>query len=114
MSDRLPLTDEEREARALLVKFAREMLSGELSFIEGAAAVVRLRGRIGGVGDFDEDFMTFVAIDSETDHLPLQAQWPLWDKSALERLAPEFEKAQEWASTFALASCNNLIGRFHG
>lgn len=96
----------------LLVKAAREMLSGELSFAEGAAAVVRLRGRVGGVGDFDEDFMPFVAIDSETDHLPLQAQWQIWDQAALERLAPEFKKAQDWASTFAPASCEKLIGRF--
>lgn len=114
MIDRPPLSDEEREARMLLVKAAREMLSGELSFVEGAAAVVRLRERVGGVGDFDEDFMSFVAIDSETNHLPLQAQWPIWDQAALERLAPEFEKAQDWASTFAPAACEKLIGRFNG
>ncbi len=113
MIDRPALNDEKREVRMLLVKFAREMLAGELSFVEGAAAVVRLRGRVGGVGEFDEDFMSFVTIGSEADHLPLRAQWPVWDQAALERLAPEFERVQDWASTFAPAVCENLIGRFN-
>jgi len=112
MSDRPPLNDEERKARSLLVAAAREMLSGELSFHEGSAVVLRLRYQLGGVLDFDEDFNAFVAIGSESDHLPLKAQRPLWDQAALERIAPEYESVEEWAMSFAPLACEKLIGRF--
>jgi hypothetical protein len=112
MSDRLPLTEEEQEARSLLVAAAREMLSGELSYHEGSVVVLRLRSRVGGVVDFDEDFNAFVVIESETDHLPLKAQHPLWDQAALTRMAPEYESVEEWARGFAPLACENLIGRF--
>jgi hypothetical protein len=112
MSDRVPLNHEEQEARSHLITAAREMLSGDLSYIEGSAVVLRLRPHIGGIPDFDKDFMAFVAIGSATDHLPLKAQWPLWDKTALERLKPEFESAENWARSFAPDACQNLIGRF--
>lgn len=88
------------------------MLSRELSYHEGAFVVLRLRDRVGGVPDFDEDFNAFVVINSETDHLPLKAQQAFWDQMALERLAPEYENVEEWAGTFAQFSCEKLIERF--
>jgi len=106
MSDRLPLNDEEQKARSLLVASAREMLSGELSYHEGAVTVLRLRSRVGGVHDFDEDFNAFVVISSETDHLPLKAQRPFWDRTALERMGPEYESAEGWAKSFAPSACD--------
>jgi len=112
MSDRLPLNEEERNARSRLVAAARAMLSGELSYHEGSVIVLRLRCRVGGVLDFDEDFDAFVVIESETDHLPLKAQQPLWDQAALARMAPEYESVEAWAETFAPSACEKLIGRF--
>ena len=49
----------------MLVLLCRQMLSGELSFFEGAIEVCSLRFSI-GVPDTDTDLLAFVAIESET------------------------------------------------
>jgi hypothetical protein len=108
----VPLYDTEAQARRELVAAARAMLSGELPYVEGAFLVTRLRHRISGVAERDEDFDAFVVIESETDHLPLQAQRPLWSEQALAGLEPEFKRTQEWAASFAADACKRLIARF--
>jgi len=91
---------------------AKQMLAGRLSYFEGAVEVWSLHSEVGGVGDHDPDFMAFLAIVSDTDHLPLPAQRHRWASSALERLAPEFKEVEEWAGTFAPAACKSIIARF--
>lgn len=112
MMDRPPINESEAESRRELVAVARSMLSGELPFIEGAFRVCRLRSQIGGLADRDEDIDAFVLIESETDHLPLQAQRHQWSPTALAELESQFIGTQEWASSFAPEACNNLISRF--
>lgn len=110
--ERLSRNEYERQGRVLLVAICKEMLAGEISYVEGAVVVLGLRDQIGGVADHDEDFMSFVAIASETDHLPLEAQRRFWDAAALKRLEPECEKIKIWADSSARKSCENLIFRF--
>jgi hypothetical protein len=112
MSSRPALNQSEAEARMLLVNAVHEMLAGTLPFNEGAVQVLRLRGRVGGISEHDEDFLVFTAIGSETDHLPLKAQFHLWNRDALAKLAPEFERSQQWASKFAGEACKTLLLRF--
>lgn len=113
MNDHPPLNESEVVARQDLVSVARSMLSGHTSFFEGAILIRNLKDKIGGLADRDQDFLAFVAIASETDHLPLAAQRHLWSQDSLKRLEPEFIKTEEWASTFAFKSCENLIERFN-
>ncbi|MBW8469595.1 MAG: hypothetical protein K0M67_15125 [Thiobacillus sp.] len=112
MNNRPHLSESEMEARGLLVKAANEMMAGTLPFNEGAVQILRLRGKVGGVSEQDEDFLVFSAIASETDHLPLRAQFHLWNQESLTKLEPEFEQVQLWASQFAGEACTNLLRRF--
>lgn len=101
-------------AREALVRLAAAMLDGNASYFEGAVEVLRLRSAVGGVADRDPLFDIFVAIASETDHLPLKAQHHLWNGKALVGLQPEFEHTEKWAASFASAACRGLIERFGG
>lgn len=112
MSDRQAMNEVEALARRSLVSLAQAMLDGNLSFFEGAAQVLALKNQIGGIEDTDPDFNAFVAIASETDHLPLKKVHSLWSPEALKRLEPEFSQTEEWASSFAPFACKNLIARF--
>lgn len=94
------------------VFLANKMRNKELSFFEGAVRMAPLRFDIRGVDDFDEDFIAFVVISSETDHLPLEAQRPLWNPNVLKGLEAEFLRIEEWASAFAVEACENIIKRF--
>ena len=112
MSTRPAATDDERLARNEIIDLAEKMLDGSLSFFEGADGVDARRERVGGIAERDEDFVAFLTIVSETDHLPLQRSRSRWSEEALARLAPEYEITQDWASGFAPQACRNLILRF--
>jgi len=112
MVDRKAFRETEIKARGQAVTLAIEMLSGRLSYLEGAPRILALQSKIGGLEDRDHDFDVFVLIASETDHLPLEKQRALWSSAALERLTPEFERAEKWAAQFAPEACRNIIARF--
>lgn len=103
--------ESELDARKELVSLCQAMLAGQLSFFEGALRVCPLRFKI-GAPENDSDLMAFVAIESETDHLPPQHIQHQWSSEALTRLQPEFEKTEAWAMSFASMACENLIKRF--
>jgi len=92
---------------------AKQMLAGELSYIEGSrgilsllpAAHVKDRERYG-------DFLAFVAIDSETDHFSIGAVRVLWQRQALESLQPEFDAAEARAKSQGESACIWVIDHF--
>jgi hypothetical protein len=96
--DRPALNEEEREARQQLTNTLRLVLRGHCSYLEAAPWVIHLRSRVGGVGDFDDDFRVFVGINSETDHLPTQATRHLWAEHAIKALEPEIAKLEARAA----------------
>lgn len=112
MTDRPALDPAEAAARETLVSIAGAMLAGTLPYHEGAAHILRLQCRLGGVADRDDDFSAFVLIASECDHLPLAAQRHLWAPGTLARLEPEIVRIQQWASSFAAEPSAKLIARF--
>ncbi len=111
IQDRLACNESETRERRELVALCRAMLSGELSYFEGALRVCHLRLNI-GVPEDDPDLMAFVGISSETDHLPPKRIQHRWSPEALRRLQPEFDKTEVWAKSFASKACENLITRF--
>jgi hypothetical protein len=102
----------ELDARQKVVNLAQAMLDGNVSFFEGAVQIVNLKNKINGIKVQDVDFDVFVLIVSETDHLPLKAQQKFWSTEDLFNLKDEFLKTEEWARSFALSACKNLIERF--
>jgi hypothetical protein len=106
------MNEREMMERRRLVEVAHAMLDGKLSFLEGAVQVHAIKNRLIGIAERDPDFGAFLLIMSETDHLPLEAQRPLWAPEALARLEPEFKRTETWAMSFAPQACRNLIARF--
>lgn len=109
--DSSALNESQAQARESVVLLCRQMLSGELSFFEGAIQVCSLRFKV-GAPDTDADIMAFIAIESETDHLPQSRVQPFCSASMLQQLQPEFEKTELWAKEFAAQACHSLIERF--
>ena len=60
----------------------------------------------------DADIATFVAIDSETDSLPIGEVRKLWADHALVRLDAEIEEAEALYRQSALESATRLAERF--
>ena len=79
--------------------------------MEGARRLAALRFEA-AVREDDEDFMAFVAIDSETDEFPLGRVREEWSEEVLDRLQPEIDDAIVWARNFGDAACDALSRRF--
>ena len=59
-----------------------------------------------------EDFVLFVGIDSETDHLPVDIERTNWSAEALERKDKEIADAEAFYQTDVTAACKKLIEQF--
>ncbi|WP_175774921.1 hypothetical protein [Burkholderia ambifaria] len=83
--------------RRQVVSTSQAMLDGQLSFLIGSRQLAGLRHEVDAAAD-DIDFLVFVAIDSETDALPLGAVRQQWDQNALAKLEPEIKEVELWVS----------------
>jgi hypothetical protein len=82
-----------------------------VSYFEGALFVRDLQSACTVPSD-DDDFMAFVVITSETDHMPAAKAQQYWATEALERLKPELAATELWAKGVASGACEHLIARF--
>jgi len=103
--------DDVATVRRRVAETAVAMLNGQMHFLEGVRLLTSLRHRAGVASD-DDDFDTFVAVDSETDSLPIGDVRRHWADEALQRLDPEIEAATQWAKQFASGTCESLVARF--
>jgi hypothetical protein len=89
---------------------ALDLIEGRLSIIESARALSKLT-HWSGPND-DPDLTTFVAIDSETDILPVREVRKYWATHALEREDVEIAKAEDLYRSTAIESARRLVERF--
>lgn len=109
------ITNEQYTAsvRQEIVQIIELMLSGNICFLEGAQKISGLRHGA-AVEEFDQDFMVFVGIASETGHLPIGKVRDLWQVESLERHQPEIESATKWAREISMSACLSILTRFAG
>lgn len=90
---------------------AAGMLDGSIDYLEGSIELSSLRFQV-EVPEDDSDFIKFVAIASETDHLPIGKVRRHWSDEALQRHEPEIQETREWAKEISLVQCRSLVERF--
>lgn len=100
-----------KSIRRQVVETAKAMLRGQIGFLVGSRRLCALRHEV-DVADGDADFLTFVAIDTETDALPLGDLRQHWCAKALAALEPEIQSAEAWAAEIGSDACKSLIARF--
>jgi hypothetical protein len=80
-----------------LVKIAKAVLNSEVGIILGSRIIQSFRPEL--AADFDPDFMAFVAVDSDTDHLPVDEERNNWSAEALARKDIEIAEAESFIVT---------------
>jgi hypothetical protein len=98
-------------AQQRVIEAASAILRGELGVIEGSRLLCSFRFRVSSL-DHDPDFLPFVAIDSETDHLPVGDVRQHWAADALASKDQEIQAAEAFYRDHALAGCERLLARF--
>lgn len=96
--------------RAQAVAVAQAVLLGRLDVLRAARRLVGFRDEFDEMKD-DEAFWTVVAIDSETDHLPLGPEREHWNAEALARKDEEIARAIAHWDAEGRAACERIIDR---
>jgi hypothetical protein len=97
--------------RRRAVELAKGILTGHVHVLEGCHELASLRWEV-EVDEWDEDFVTFSAISSETDSLPVGQVRAHWSSEALERLEPQMQSAVAWAIVQITPACQSVVQRF--
>lgn len=115
--DRFLAAENERNARdaeyfirGQIVAICESVLAEEIGVIAGSRRLKRLGWQLNGA--HDPDFITFVAVDSETDHLPVDSERANWSAEALERKDAEIAHAEKLYQEDVFLACRKLIERF--
>ena len=109
MSDR---EDYLKSLREGLVKTAQGVISGETGIILGCRRLQAYRFDL--ASEHDVDFMLFVGVDSQTDHLPVDEERQNWSSEALVRKDLEIAEAEKDFRDDVLSACHRIIARFDG
>lgn len=93
------------------VRIARSILDRTTPVLLGARKLFPLVCRLGI--DREQPFVTFVAVESETDHLPVNPEErKLWNPQVLVEKDKEIARYTEWAEKMVFSACEALIRRF--
>ena len=93
------------------VKTAKEMLAGNIGIVEGSRILKVLGFEITNQ-DHDPDFIAFIGIDSESDHIPLGKVREKWSSEGLKKMDIELLEIEDHYRTWALEACTKIIARF--
>lgn len=96
--------------RSEVAHTARMIRDGKLNVVEGAWQLSALRYDV-SQKDFDDDFMLFVAIASETDHLPVGEVRKQYSSNALRKADAEIAEAEKLCRAQVEVACEKLIAR---
>lgn len=115
--DRFLAAENERNARdaeyfirGQIVAICESVLAEEIGVIAGSRRLNRLGLQLYGARD--PDFVTFAGVDSETDHLPVDAERANWSAEALERKDREIAHAEKTYQEDVFLACRKLIERY--
>ena len=115
--DRFLAAENERNARdaeyfirGQIVAICESVLAEEMGVIAGSRRLNRLGLQL--YSAHDPDFITFTGVDSETDHLPVDAERANWSAEALERKDAEIAYAEKTYREDVFLACRKLIERF--
>src|SRR5262245_34446853 len=97
-------------ASAKIVATAQRILSAEVGIVAGARQLSRLRFDVGA--EHDADFIFFVGVDSETDHLPVGEVRSRWSSDALKAKDEELQVCEAAVRERAFEICRSLIQRY--
>ena len=94
-----------------IVSAAQGLLSGTSDFLETVRSLSALRFEVSADGH-DPDFLLFLAIDSETDHLPSPKTTPHCSQEWLAQSEQEKQNVVAFYEADVKAACEQLLKRF--
>jgi hypothetical protein len=104
--------ERQQELRVQILRIARQMLAGEVGIIAASRELGYLRHEV--EPQLANVLVTFTAIDSETDTLPVGDVRKEWSPEALERKDKEIAGAEDFYRETAVNAATELIRLLEG
>jgi hypothetical protein len=95
-----------------VLEIAQRLIAGDIGLIAGCRQLSSLSHEVVDDWGADPDFVLFGAVDSETDHLPLEDQRAHWDPAAFEEKQHEVRRYEAETREQVLRACRSVISRF--
>jgi hypothetical protein len=95
-----------------VIRVCRAVLNNEMGVIE-ASRILSKRPFSQGFEN-DPDIITFIAIDSSTDHLPIGEVRKLWNPEVLVQKDKEIAKWEDFYRVQAHEACERLMEKISG
>ena len=107
-----PIYNEEHRqwASGKIVTLAKSIVFGELGIVAGARQLAAWRFDVGA--ENDPDFVFFVGVDSETDHLPVGDVRSHWSPDALRAKDEQLRDYEASVRDEAFRVCRSLIQKY--
>ncbi|MBS1793144.1 MAG: hypothetical protein JSS81_04785 [Acidobacteria bacterium] len=96
--------------RGKIVGICESILKEEIGIIAGSRKIISVGFEL--LDNNDEDFLFFVGIESQTDHLPVDFERRNWSSEALERKDKEIAEFESDLREDVFKACQKLINRF--
>jgi len=108
----LSIGDDEdwRASCQAIVRTAQAMLDRKIGVIQGGRMLCAYRFDV--KAENDRDFIFFVGLDSETDHLPIGEFERHWSKAALKNKKEVIANYENSIRKQAFQACRNLITKY--
>ena len=100
--------------KKIAIDLARNILEGEVGVIAGCIQMNRIGHELFDRPEEDEDFVIFIAIDSETDHLPTEKTSKFWDNTILKEKQIEINNIENYYRDYVFTACRSIIKRYCG
>jgi hypothetical protein len=97
-----------KKSQAKAIEVARAIIDGKIGIIEGSRALVAIRHEVTDELA-DSDFLPFIAVESETDTLPVGNVRQHWAKDALANEDIKINKYENEMRDMIIAACERLI-----
>jgi len=99
------------KARAEVVRVAKALVARTVPFVDGVRGLRSLLTAVSKL-DHDPDFMLFVAIDSESDHIPVREVRAMSTEEWLAKCDREAQQLEEQYEAEVKIACERLVERF--
>jgi hypothetical protein len=97
-----------KHCRERIADTARAMLEGQISYIEGSRLILTVASGA-DVDRYEDPFVAFIGIDSETDDVPVGQLREMWYPPAKLQLESKWAEAENYAKQIGEAACREVL-----
>lgn len=107
-----PMSDRLTETRQQMAEAARKILAGSIDLLTGARRIVNVSRGLPEPELSHSDVLTFVAVDSELDDVPIGSARNLWAPEALTEKDRRRDEYLARAREAVEEACRGIISRY--